>query len=362
MLPTTYYASSYLYPTAYTYPTSYVYPTTYAAASYDLTPTSYLAPAYALRRSFLFPRAGRRPVYTTALSYTPTAYYTPTVYTPTVYSPTVYTPTVYSPTVYTPTVYSPTVYSPTVYTTSYTPTVMDYPVIASSNPCPEATTVTTVLAPQPALRAPARPEIDERGPAASVEGVPSNVPPYDSPNPSPPTGGYAPRTGSGAPPQQAPRPDSGESPPAAPPYTVPPEPKQGAAGEPNKEVSTIPPPAAAAPPLEPGPTSLRREVKKPVNTMTGGLAGASPTFSKAGFDRARPARLRKGFASPSRAASAISRVGLRRPMLTAATLCGFPMATGRSTSRCRAAASTRSARSQLPAVKLSTTSAGRSPA
>ena len=62
------YATSYIYPTsAYVYPTSYVYPTTYSATSYDLTPTSYLVPSYAYRRSLSVPDGAgvARPVYTT---------------------------------------------------------------------------------------------------------------------------------------------------------------------------------------------------------------------------------------------------------------------------------------------------------
>jgi len=251
VLPTSYYPTAYVYPTAaYVYPTSYFSPTTYTATSYDLTPTSYLVPAVSLRRSLLFPRRYvARPVYTTALAYTPTAYYTPTVYSPTVYTP--------------------TVYSPTVYTTSYYSTVLDYPVVASSTVCPETTRAAYVQAPEPQrVQAPARSESGERAPSSAVESVPSNtvpsnVPPYDSPNPGPPPGNYVPRTGSGAPP--APAPGSGtESPPAVPSYTVPPEPKPPAAGAPNQETSTAPAPPAITLPPEPGATSFRREVRKPV--------------------------------------------------------------------------------------------------
>jgi len=259
VLPTSYYPTAYIYPSAaYVSPTSYVYPTSYAATSYDLTPTSYLVPAVSYRRSLLFPwRYVARPTYATALAYTPTAYYTPTVYSPTVYSPTVY---------------SPTVYSPTVYTTSYSTTVLDYPVVTSSTVyCPEGTTVAAAPARQP-QRAPARPENDERAPTSAAETVPSNVPPYESPNPNQPPGGYIPRTGSGVPP--APRPEPGtESPPAVPPYEVPPEPKPGAAGAPTKEVNTALPPPAAIPPLDSATTPVRREVKKPVALTPGGSAG-----------------------------------------------------------------------------------------
>ncbi len=187
-----------------------------------------------------------------------------------------YTPTIFTPTVYSPTVYSPTVYSPTVYTTSYTPTVIDYPAVTSSTVCcTEGTSV--AAAPARVLqRAPARPENDERAPSSAVENtVPSNVPPPPSEGTtsSPATGGYVPRTGSGAPPAPAPRPDSGpESPPAVPRYEVPPEPKPGAA-EATKEVSTIPPTSASLPPPEPGTTSFRREVKKPVVVTPGSSAG-----------------------------------------------------------------------------------------
>ena len=167
VLPTSYYPTAYIYPSAaYVYPTSYAYPTSYTATSYDLTPTSYLVPAVSLRRSLLFPwRYVARPTYTTALAYTPTAYYTPTVY-------------------------SPTVYSPTVYTTSYSPTVFDYPVVASSMVCcTEGTTVAAAPARQP-QQAPLRSENDERAPSSAVESVPAN----EGPNPSAATGGYIPRT------------------------------------------------------------------------------------------------------------------------------------------------------------------------
>jgi hypothetical protein len=233
VLPTSYYATSTIYSTAaYVYPTSYVYPTAYyTTASYVATPTSYVVPTYVYRRSLLFPRRWvARPVYSTAYTYYPTTYYTPTVYTPTVYA------------------------------TSYsTPTVVQYPLVASSIPCAEETTVLSAPASAPApVRSAPRVEPDERTPSAAGESISSEVtPPNESPKPQA-SGGTTttPQPGSETPPPPAAPPDTGkQSPPAPTKFEDLPPPKSSAGG------------ATASTP-EPGSTTFR-QARKPVAPPSG---------------------------------------------------------------------------------------------
>ena len=166
---------------------------------------------------------------------------------------------VYTPAVYTPTVYTSTAYTPTVYTTSYYPTVMDYPVVASSTVCAENVAVAVAPTPRPALR----PESDERAPSSVVESVPSDVrpPPYNSPNPA--TGSNAAASGSdpvSPAPVSAPPPDAG--------FQSPPPPQRPELPRDTKEFNTTPAPPALKSCT--GETSFRRQAHKPVEGSTSG--------------------------------------------------------------------------------------------
>jgi hypothetical protein len=201
--PSTYVASSYVWPTSYYgstyYPTAYYSPTAYYADAYSVWPSTYVGTAYTVRRG-LFGRLRlvERPVIASyGTTYLPTSYYLPSYYTTSYYAPTVYSPTVYSPTVYTPTV-------------SRYPTVWESAYVSSSDVCCDQ-----VAWAQPVSPAPAQSYTAPRssGGSKTIQSDPMNDPTISSNVEPPPDESKQPRS---APAETSKAPARADSPPNVP--------------------------------------------------------------------------------------------------------------------------------------------------